>query len=148
MAPARSSIPAGPALTVGEGALPPHPVMLTVLAPGDSVELKAYVTFDRPPPTAPDLAALKAARARNRTLECHIRRQRRGRVMPRSPMAERGPRRMDISEETAKQYVGRVRDKYARAGRAAATKTELYYRAVEDGHLPPYPTPRIPPSRL
>ena len=37
--------------------LPPHPVMLTVLAAGDSVEL--YVTFDRPPPTAPDLAALK-----------------------------------------------------------------------------------------
>jgi Bacterial regulatory proteins, luxR family len=57
-------------------------------------------------------------------------------------------RRMAISEETAKQYVGRVRDRYARAGRAAPTKIELYYRAVEDGHLPPYPTPRIPPSRL
>jgi two-component system, NarL family, nitrate/nitrite response regulator NarL len=54
-------------------------------------------------------------------------------------------RRMAISEETAKQYVGRVRDKYARAGRAAPTKIELYYRAVEDGHLPPYPTPRTPP---
>jgi hypothetical protein len=38
-------------------ALPPHPVLLTVLAAGDSIEL--YVTFDRPPPTAPDLAALK-----------------------------------------------------------------------------------------
>jgi DNA-binding NarL/FixJ family response regulator len=56
--------------------------------------------------------------------------------------------RMAISEETAKQYVGRVRDKYARAGRAAPTKIELYYRAVEDGHLPPYPTPWNPPSRL
>ena len=51
-------------------------------------------------------------------------------------------------EETAKQFVGRVGDKYARAGRAAPTKIQLYYRAVEDGHLPPYPTPRIPPSRL
>jgi DNA-binding NarL/FixJ family response regulator len=57
-------------------------------------------------------------------------------------------RRMAISEETVKQYVGRVREKYSRAGRAAPTKIDLYYRAVEDGHLPPYPTPRIPPSRL
>jgi hypothetical protein len=56
-------------------------------------------------------------------------------------------RRMVLSEETVKQYVGRVRLKYARAGRAAPTKIELYYRAVEDGHLPPYPTPRNPPTR-
>ncbi len=48
-------------------------------------------------------------------------------------------RRMAISEETAKQYVGRVRLKYQRAGRGAPTKIELYYRAVEDGHLPPHP---------
>jgi len=48
-------------------------------------------------------------------------------------------RRMEISEETVKQYLGRVREKYARAGRAAPTKIELYYRAVEDGHLPPPP---------
>ena len=47
-------------------------------------------------------------------------------------------RRMSISEETAKQYVGRVREKYARAGRAAPTKLELYHRAVEDGYLPPH----------
>ena len=47
--------------------------------------------------------------------------------------------RMGLSEETAKQYVGRVREKYARAGRAAPTKLDLYYRAVEDGHLPPRP---------
>src|ERR1700691_3162984 len=46
-------------------------------------------------------------------------------------------RKMTISDETVKQYLGRVRDKYARAGRRAATKMELYYRAVEDGHLPP-----------
>lgn len=45
-------------------------------------------------------------------------------------------RKMTISEETVKQYLGRVREKYARAGRAAPTKLELYYRAVEDGHLP------------
>jgi DNA-binding NarL/FixJ family response regulator len=48
-------------------------------------------------------------------------------------------RRMTISDETAKQYVGRVREKYARAGRAASTKLELYHRAVEDGHISPPP---------
>ena len=41
--------------------------------------------------------------------------------------------------KTVKQYLGRVREKYARAGRAAPTKLELYYRAVEDGHLPSLP---------
>jgi two-component system, NarL family, nitrate/nitrite response regulator NarL len=45
-------------------------------------------------------------------------------------------RRMTISDETVKQYLGRVRQKYARAGRPAPTKLELYHRAVEDGHLP------------
>jgi two-component system nitrate/nitrite response regulator NarL len=48
-------------------------------------------------------------------------------------------RKMAISPETAKQYLGRVREKYANAGRAAPTKLELYYRAVEDGLLPPPP---------
>jgi two-component system, NarL family, nitrate/nitrite response regulator NarL len=46
-------------------------------------------------------------------------------------------RKMAIGEETVKQYLGRVRAKYALSGRAAPTKLELYYRAVEDGHLPP-----------
>lgn len=48
-------------------------------------------------------------------------------------------RKMTLSEETVKQYLNRVRDKYARAGRAAPTKLELYHRAVEDGHLPSLP---------
>jgi two-component system, NarL family, nitrate/nitrite response regulator NarL len=48
-------------------------------------------------------------------------------------------REMTISDETVKQYLGRVREKYMRAGRAASTKLELYHRAVEDGHLPPPP---------
>jgi two-component system, NarL family, nitrate/nitrite response regulator NarL len=48
-------------------------------------------------------------------------------------------RKLAISEDTAKQYLGRVREKYANAGRAAPTKMELYYRAVEDGYLPPPP---------
>lgn len=48
-------------------------------------------------------------------------------------------RKMTIGEETVKQYLGRVRQKYTIAGRAAPTKLELYHRAVEDGHLPPSP---------
>ncbi len=47
-------------------------------------------------------------------------------------------KKMAISEETVKQYLGRVRQKYTVAGRAAPTKLELYHRAVEDGHLPPH----------
>jgi two-component system, NarL family, nitrate/nitrite response regulator NarL len=47
-------------------------------------------------------------------------------------------KKMAISEETVKQYLGRVRQKYTLAGRAAPTKLELYHRAVEDGHLPPH----------
>jgi DNA-binding NarL/FixJ family response regulator len=54
-------------------------------------------------------------------------------------------RRMGIGEETVKQYLDRVREKYARAGRAAPTKLELYHRAVEDGHLPP-PSAGDPPT--
>jgi two-component system nitrate/nitrite response regulator NarL len=46
-------------------------------------------------------------------------------------------RKMGIGEETVKQYLGRVRQKYASAGRASPTKMDLYYRAVEDGHLQP-----------
>jgi len=48
-------------------------------------------------------------------------------------------RRLGISEETAKQYVRRVREKYTAANRAAPTKVDLYHRAVEDGHLPSPP---------
>lgn len=46
-------------------------------------------------------------------------------------------RRMAISDETVKQYLQRVRQKYARAGRPAPTKLELHRRAVEDGHISP-----------
>ncbi len=48
-------------------------------------------------------------------------------------------RKMAISDETAKQYLQRTRQKYARSGREARTKLELYHRAVEDGHIPPSP---------
>ncbi len=44
-------------------------------------------------------------------------------------------RKMEVSPETAKQYIERVRVKYRRAGREADTKIDLYRRAVEDGLL-------------
>lgn len=48
-------------------------------------------------------------------------------------------RRVGIAEETAKEYLSRVKRKYLDAGRPARTKTELYLRAVEDGLLPSPP---------
>lgn len=46
-------------------------------------------------------------------------------------------RRLGVSEDTTRTYLLRARNKYAAAGRSAATKTDLYIRAVEDGLLPP-----------
>lgn len=40
-----------------------------------------------------------------------------------------------LSRDTVTHYVGRIRAKYARAGRHAGTKVELYIRALEDGLL-------------
>ncbi|MCM3884701.1 response regulator transcription factor [Frankia sp. R82] len=44
-------------------------------------------------------------------------------------------RRMEVSPETAKQYIDRVRQKYRRVGRDAGTKIDLRKRAIEDGHI-------------
>lgn len=41
-----------------------------------------------------------------------------------------------LSLDTVNLYLGRIRQKYAAAGRPAPTKTDLYMRAVEDGWLP------------
>jgi two-component system, NarL family, nitrate/nitrite response regulator NarL len=41
--------------------------------------------------------------------------------------------RMGIAETTVKQYIDRVRVKYAKLGRPAATKEALLARAIEDG---------------
>ena len=42
---------------------------------------------------------------------------------------------MRVQFETAKTYLRRVREKYARAGRPASRKAELIERATEDGYL-------------
>jgi len=44
-------------------------------------------------------------------------------------------RRLDISPHTAKEYLDRVRAKYAAVGREARTRTELYAAAQSDGLL-------------
>ncbi len=42
---------------------------------------------------------------------------------------------MNVQYETAKTYLRRVREKYAKAGRPASKKAELIRRAAEDGYL-------------
>jgi DNA-binding NarL/FixJ family response regulator len=42
---------------------------------------------------------------------------------------------MNVSFETAKTYLRRVRAKYAKAGRPTSTRTDLMRRAAEDGYL-------------
>jgi len=44
-------------------------------------------------------------------------------------------RRLQVSYDTAKDYVDRVRGKYEEVGRSARTKVELYQRALEDGFI-------------
>ena len=44
--------------------------------------------------------------------------------------------RMNISVDTARMYIKRVRMKYTRAGEPAPTKTHLLLRAQRDGLLP------------
>lgn len=44
-------------------------------------------------------------------------------------------RRMDVSPHTVKEYLDRVRTKYAAAGYQARTRTELYAAADRDGFL-------------
>jgi two-component system, NarL family, uhpT operon response regulator UhpA len=44
-------------------------------------------------------------------------------------------RRLQVSYDTAKDYVDRVRQKYEEVGRSARTKVELYQRALEDGFI-------------
>ena len=43
--------------------------------------------------------------------------------------------KMDVQYETAKTYLRRVREKYAKVGRPAGKKAELMRRAAEDGYL-------------
>ncbi len=43
--------------------------------------------------------------------------------------------RMNVQYETAKTYLRRVREKYAKANRPASRKSELIRRAAEDGYL-------------
>jgi len=43
---------------------------------------------------------------------------------------------MGIAVPTVEDYVRRIRGKYARIGRSAETKIDLYKRAIEDGFLP------------
>lgn len=50
--------------------------------------------------------------------------------------ADRVARMTGLSPQTVNDYLQRIRQKYADAGRPARTKTDLYKRALEDGYLP------------
>lgn len=45
-------------------------------------------------------------------------------------------RAVGVQPDTVNEYLKRIRDKYAQAGRPATSKLELFKRAVEDGWLP------------
>ncbi len=51
-------------------------------------------------------------------------------------------RRMNVSPATAKEYLDRVRAKYAGAHRSVRSKSEMHRAAIEDGFLPADPSPR------
>ena len=40
---------------------------------------------------------------------------------------------LEIKQSSAKEHIDRVRVKYAKLGREAGTKVDLYRRAIEDG---------------
>jgi two-component system response regulator DevR len=44
--------------------------------------------------------------------------------------------RLDIAVPTLEVHLRRLRDKYARIGRPAETRSDLLFRALEDGHVP------------
>lgn len=50
--------------------------------------------------------------------------------------AARVARLTGLTADTVNAYLGRIRQKYAEAGRPARNKTELFKRALEDGWLP------------
>jgi DNA-binding NarL/FixJ family response regulator len=53
-------------------------------------------------------------------------------------------RRMDVRPGTVREYLARVRTKYASTGRPVRTKTDLYREALRDGYLePPSDTPPL-----
>jgi DNA-binding NarL/FixJ family response regulator len=53
-------------------------------------------------------------------------------------------RRMNVSPATAKEYLDRVRAKYALAHRTVRSKSDMHRAAVEDGFLPPDEGPGAP----
>lgn len=50
--------------------------------------------------------------------------------------SHRVARRLGLAIPTVREYVDRIRTKYAQVGRPAPTKIDLFQRAVEDGLLP------------
>ncbi|MCU0283020.1 MAG: response regulator transcription factor [Candidatus Nanopelagicales bacterium] len=56
-------------------------------------------------------------------------------------------RRMNVSPATAKEYLDRVRAKYAQAHRSVRSKSDMHRAAIEDGFLAADPDPTVPGRR-
>lgn len=87
---------------------------------------KAYVS--------PDLAAMLATDAGS-GVQLSVQEQRALALYSSGMKIETVARRMDVSSSTAKEYIRRVRAKYAAAGTPLPTKVELYQQAQREGIL-------------
>jgi DNA-binding NarL/FixJ family response regulator len=95
----------------------------------------------------PELAAMLVAEGPDDSMPPLSPQERRALVLYASGLPLKSvARQLDISVETAKTYLTRVREKYATAGREARTKIALHRRAVEDGLL--HDTDRRPGERV
>jgi len=83
---------------------------------------------------SPDLAAVLATEA-GAGVQLSTQEQRALALYSSGMKIETVARRMDVSTSTAKEYIRRVRAKYAAAGTPLPTKVELYQQAQRDGIL-------------
>ncbi len=83
---------------------------------------------------SPDLAAVLATDA-GAGVQLSTQEQRAHALYSSGMKIETVARRMDVSSSTAKEYIRRVRAKYAAAGTPLPTKVELYQQAQRDGIL-------------
>lgn len=78
-----------------------------------------------PVPGAPELKSVKLSESEKRALILYVS------GLSTQEVAEK----MDVQFETAKTFLRRIRQKYARAGKTASKRTDLLLRAAEDGYL-------------
>ncbi|MCO5293331.1 MAG: response regulator [Homoserinimonas sp.] len=78
-----------------------------------------------PAPGTPESKSVKLSQSEKRALILYVS------GMSTQEVAEK----MDVQFETAKTFLRRIRQKYARAGKVASKRNDLLLRAAEDGYL-------------